>query len=249
MGAGPLENQQDPGGTGVIHIRNMTPHDIDRGLELCRLANFNQVREDWQYFLNHASVFVAHNDTQVLGTCAVLDPQGPVAWIAMMLVDPAARRQSIGTRLFEHTLAHTQAPSIGLDATALGKPLYEKYGFIETAQVLRMKKEAPNNPSSGRPAPWRAGHASNQIGPLIASSLDHPQSQVLGALSTNLERSWIIDVPTAAPPEWRGWLATQGFIPQRPLSRMYRGQPQPLPAHLLATAGPEYGHHARSDAA
>ena len=230
-----------------IHIRVMLASDIDRGLELCRLANFNQVRADWQYFLDHASVFVAEAADQVLGTCAVLDPEGPVAWIAMMLVDPEARRQSIGTRLFEHTLAHTQAPSIGLDATSMGKPLYEKYGFLETAAIIRMKKDGPDFPSRELPAaPWRPGHSSNQIGPLIADSLDEAKSQLMGALATNPQSSWIIDVPTSAPRAWHEWLAAQEFIPQRFLIRMYRGHSQALPANVLATAGPEYGHQARS---
>ena len=226
----------------------MTRQDIGRGLELCRLANFNQVRADWDYFLTHASVFVAEVEERVVGTCAVLDRHGPVAWIAMMLVDPSVRRQSIGMRLFEHTLAHTKAPSVGLDATAMGRPLYEKYGFIASAAILRMKRDALSVPGHRSvPTSWRAGHASNQIGPVMADCPDEAAAQVLSALAKAPNRAWIIDVPQAPPQAWHEWLQLQGFVPQRPLIRMFRGPAQSISANFYATSGPEYGFHSRTD--
>ena len=221
----------------------MRDADIARGLELCRAAHWNQVETDWDYFLKNATCLVAEANGRVLGTCAVLDRNGPRAWIAMMLVDPAARRQSIGTLLFERTLAMTNAPSIGLDATAQGRPLYEKYAFQAVAQIDRWLREPapcdpPPNPIASR---WRKGHVSNQIGPIVAKSVDDAITRVQTTLAIDGHRSWIIDVPAEAPLAWHRWLQSAGFTAQRTLSRMYRGQPQSIGSDLYATSGPEYG--------
>ena len=227
-------------------LRDMRPEDVERGLELCRLAGFNQVRADWEYFVPHA--FVAEVDGRVVGTCAVLDREGPVGWIAMMLVDPAVRRQSIGTRLFEHVLSVTTAGSVGLDATAMGRPLYEKYGFVQAAEIVRMKgKGLSCSARSGVVGRWREGFASNQIGPIVAGSVEEAAGLVCGAVAAGPRDSWIIDVPAGAEPAWHDWLKSVGFVSQRPLARMFRGEARELGGDVYATSGPEYGVHTRKD--
>ncbi|SDG28011.1 Acetyltransferase (GNAT) family protein [Dyadobacter soli] len=67
---------------------------------------------------------------------------GRVAWIAMVLVDIAARNQGIGQKLMERAISHLDDLGIDtqrLDATVLGKGLYEKLGFQEEYEVVRMK--------------------------------------------------------------------------------------------------------------
>jgi GNAT superfamily N-acetyltransferase len=57
---------------------------------------------------------------------------GTVAWVAMLLVDTAHRRQGIGKALLCRALDFTAqqgASSVRLDATPLGEPLYVKLGF------------------------------------------------------------------------------------------------------------------------
>ena len=222
----------------------MRDSDIDRSLELCRAAQWNQVRADWEYFLINSACLVAELNEQVVGTCAVLNSQGPRAWIAMMLVDPAARRQSIGTLLFEHALALTTAPSIGLDATALGRPLYEKHSFEPTSQIVRWHR--PPGPRGTPPAKptscsWRMGHLSDHIGPVLANSVDEAANQVLTCLAANPARSWILDVPQLADPAWHAWLEATKFTPQRTFIRMYRGAAEAITPDTYATSGPEFG--------
>jgi hypothetical protein len=57
---------------------------------------------------------------------------GPVGWIAMVLVDAAFRRRGIGGRLVERALTCLDARGVRtarLDATPLGRPVYERLGF------------------------------------------------------------------------------------------------------------------------
>jgi ribosomal protein S18 acetylase RimI-like enzyme len=96
-------------------------------------AGWNQTQADWQRYLDLQSsgCFVASLDGEPVGTLTTCI-FGPVAWIAMVLVDSRYRGRGIGKALMNHALEfldHQTVRSVRLDATALGQPLYEKLGF------------------------------------------------------------------------------------------------------------------------
>ena len=73
-----------------------------------------------------------------------------MAWIAMVLVDPAHRGGGIGTALLQRGLAQVaDVTTVGLDATPLGQPLYEALGFRADSTLTRMRRE-PAPPGAGR---------------------------------------------------------------------------------------------------
>lgn len=116
------------------HLRVMTPADIPAGMRLKDIAGWNQTHEDWARFLqfNPEGCFVADRDGQVAGTVATIIYERRLAWVGMVLVDPASRGQGIGTALLRHAVAHLDAqqiPCLKLDATPQGRPLYERLGF------------------------------------------------------------------------------------------------------------------------
>jgi hypothetical protein len=60
----------------------------------------------------------------------------------MVLVDVSARNQGIGKKLMEQAIGHLDGlgmETIRLDATVFGKGLYQKLGFEEEYEVVRMK--------------------------------------------------------------------------------------------------------------
>jgi GNAT superfamily N-acetyltransferase len=125
----------------MITIRPMTAGDIPLGIRLKDQAGWNQIAADWQRWLElePAGCLVAEWDGQPAGT-TVVTVFGAVAWIAMVLVDEALRGRGIGTRLVEHALAHLEArriASVRLDATPLGRPLYERLGFSADYELAR----------------------------------------------------------------------------------------------------------------
>jgi hypothetical protein len=102
-------------------------------MRLGKEAGWNQAEADWRRFLELQpdGCFVAERDGAVLGTLTTCI-FGAVAWIAMMLVDGRYRRQGIGSALMQHALeflTRHAVQTIRLDATSLGQPLYEKFGF------------------------------------------------------------------------------------------------------------------------
>lgn len=131
----------------ALSIRLMTVADIPLGMRLKAQNQWNQLEEDWrrQIELEPLGCFVAEKNGAAVGTaCSTVF--GSVAWIAMVLVDANHRGQGIGTALMEHVLANLDArkiPSIRLDATPLGRPVYEKLGFVAEHQLHRYEGTLP----------------------------------------------------------------------------------------------------------
>ncbi len=122
-------------------VRPFTVTDIPFGMRLKQQAGWNQVEQDWRRFLDlePAGCFVAESDGRVAGTVTTCT-FGDVAWVAMMLVAPDLRGRGIGTALMRQALAYLERQgvrSIRLDATPLGRPLYEKLGFEPQFSLTR----------------------------------------------------------------------------------------------------------------
>lgn len=127
-------------------IRQMTTNDLHLGLRLSRQAGWNQTESDWLRFMNMEpeGCFVAELDGCSIGTTTICIFDD-VAWIAMVLVDKDARGQGVGTKLLKHSLDHLegrQVKTVRLDATHLGRPVYEKLGFVPEYELARFEGTA-----------------------------------------------------------------------------------------------------------
>jgi GNAT superfamily N-acetyltransferase len=120
-------------------IRNLTLEDLDSALTLSSTAGWNQRLADWRMLLalSRGGSFAAVSDGRVVGTSIGIDYEG-FAWIAMMLVDPAYRGRGLGGRLLEAAMGSVPSDRpIRLDATPMGRPLYQRYGFEDEAMLTR----------------------------------------------------------------------------------------------------------------
>lgn len=125
-----------------MEIRTMTKADIPGGMRLKDLAGWNQTSGDWMRFLEASpdGAFVVQIDGAVRGTATTINYQGRFAWVGMVLVDPEYRGSGIGKRLLERCIEYLDGirmPCIKLDATPLGKPIYEKLGFETEYEIER----------------------------------------------------------------------------------------------------------------
>ena len=131
-----------------MHIRNMTEHDVPAGLRLNTIAGWNQTAADWNCFLQQGprGCFVAEMDEKVVGTATTISYENRFAWIGMVLVDPEFRKMGIGTKLLCKTIEYLDRidiPTMKLDATPFGKPLYEKLGFVTEYEIERWILKRP----------------------------------------------------------------------------------------------------------
>jgi ribosomal protein S18 acetylase RimI-like enzyme len=137
-----------------MQLRVMTTQDILGGLRLNTVVGWNQTVADWTRFLTASpdGCFVMDDDGKVVGTATTLSYENLFAWIGMVLVDPSYRNRGIGTSLLQRTIEYLDAagiPTLKLDATPAGKPLYEKLGFVSEYEIDRwiLKRSIANQPT------------------------------------------------------------------------------------------------------
>ena len=86
--------------------------------------------------------FAAMSDEDLVGTAIGID-YGSFGWIAMMLVDPTWRGRGLGAQLLEAAMSAIPSDRpIRLDATPLGRPLYERYDFHDEDTLTRYVRDA-----------------------------------------------------------------------------------------------------------
>ena len=135
-----------------VVFRDMTPEDVPAGLRLCRLAGWNQQAEDWQALLANGLFRLAIRGDTIVGSGGAVVYGRQLAWVAMILVDPGARRQGIATCLIQDVLARLGGVAVvGLDATPQGAPVYGALGFIDRGGFARMERPADRDPLRAQP--------------------------------------------------------------------------------------------------
>jgi GNAT superfamily N-acetyltransferase len=178
-------------------LRAMTANDMAGGLRLCRASGWNQLEPDWRLFLESpgSGAVVIERAGNIVGTAAYMRYDA-LAWIAMMLVDPAERRAGLGRQLLAEAIsALADAPCIGLDATPAGEPLYRRSGFIADHGLIRTKATVDSTR-----LPARVGAAR----PMLQSDLPtvcRQDRRVFGA-----DRSHLLEALLARAPEC-AWVA------------------------------------------
>ena len=132
-----------------VRLRLMTYKDIPDSMRLKEIAGWNQTVADWQRFLSASpqGCFVAEHEGRAIGTVTTIVFEDRFAWIAQLLVDPEYRGRGIGKRLLERAISHLDSRNLAcmkLDATPLGKPLYEKLGFMPEYEIERWMFKRPS---------------------------------------------------------------------------------------------------------
>jgi GNAT superfamily N-acetyltransferase len=191
----------------------MTADDVPLGMRLKDQAGWNQTEADWHRFLalEPDGCFVAELDSVAVGTTTTC-VLGRVGWIAMVLVDKPYRHRGVGTRLVAHAVEYLDrrgVESMRLDATSLGRPVYERLGFHAEYELARLTGTA-----AGAPGDW----------PVLPISDDRLDGVVeLDRLVTGTDRSRLIRRLFEERPEAAGLCLSEqtvsGYAMLRPGTR------------------------------
>lgn len=131
-----------------LSMRRLTREDIPFGMTLKNLAGWNQLPADWERFLDWEpeGCFLATWDGQPAGTATTIRYGDRFGWVGMVLVHPDLRRRGIGTALLMRSIEYLEQAGVAavkLDATPMGKQLYDTIGFQDEYLLERHVAEAP----------------------------------------------------------------------------------------------------------
>ncbi|MHB0878245.1 MAG: GNAT family N-acetyltransferase [Anaerolineae bacterium] len=136
-----------------VIIRRMSESDIAGAIALIRPQHWNQTEADWRRFLalEPEGCFVATVDGTVVATTTT-ELFDCVGWIGMVTVTGDLRGGGIGRAMMDRAIAYLHgagARTIKLDATPMGKPLYDRMGFRPEYRVERYRRAAEPLPATG----------------------------------------------------------------------------------------------------
>ncbi|HUG53763.1 MAG TPA: GNAT family N-acetyltransferase, partial [Vicinamibacteria bacterium] len=94
------------GGEGGLTFREMKEEDLAAGLRLSRASGWNQTEEDWRRLLSLGEGLfrLGEDDGRVVASGGAVRYGDALAWICMVLVEPAARGRGVGTAIFDEVL-------------------------------------------------------------------------------------------------------------------------------------------------
>jgi GNAT superfamily N-acetyltransferase len=139
-----------PARDGAAHFRDMTEADLGAGLRLSQASGWNQTAEDWRLLLSlgRGLFRVGVLDGRVVAAGGAVLYGEALAWICMILVDPARRGRGLGTRVFDEVLERVRGladtgrvAAVGLDATPAGRRIYLMRRFVDGPCLVRMAAE------------------------------------------------------------------------------------------------------------
>lgn len=184
-----------------VAFRDMSVADVPSGLRLCRQSGWNQIEADWRLLLEPPSlVRLAVLGDRVVGSAGAVVYGDRMAWVCMVLVDPAERGHGLGTDLVAQVLERLpKTRAVGLDATPQGRPVYERLGFRAAFELGRLEW-APEN---------RAAAAAS-VRPLAAADL--PRVLAEDAVVFGADRGRLLRHALGAAPEY-AWCVAGGGSP------------------------------------
>jgi GNAT superfamily N-acetyltransferase len=129
----------------IVHLSKKL---IPSAMHLNLAANWNQTPEDWERILKlePEGCFGLFCDGTLVSTTTAICYGQELAWVGMVLTDPAYRGRGYARILMERALefvAQRGVAWVKLDATDMGRPLYLKLGFEDEAPVERWMAQAP----------------------------------------------------------------------------------------------------------
>jgi GNAT superfamily N-acetyltransferase len=125
-----------------LEIERLAPTDLADAEALVAEAGWNQVAADWRIFLDFGTAYAVRSGGRVIATAATL-PYGRCAWISMVLVSAAHRRQGLATRLLHRCISDIKASGLVpvLDATPAGVKVYAPLGFEAAWSFARLASQ------------------------------------------------------------------------------------------------------------
>ena len=175
-----------------LTLRVMTEADLPFADSVRALVGWNQTPRDWLRFLamEPLGCFVAEWDGKPAGTATTISYGTDLGWIGMMLVHPDFRRRGIGGALVVKCMEFLRGKNlrcIKLDATPLGKAVYDTLGFRIESHLSRWERATGifQNVSDGPDVGTWCNADANEIAATDTAAFGTSRARLLRELATD----------------------------------------------------------------
>lgn len=118
-----------------VRLRRFEARDVPSAHALSSQLGWPHWIEDWQFAFSLGEGVVAASEERVLGTALSWCWGENDATIGLVIVAPELQGRRIGNRMMEALLERLAPRNVLLHATAAGRGLYERLGFVVTGEV------------------------------------------------------------------------------------------------------------------
>ena len=180
-----------------VSLRAMGARDLAAALALTAEVRWPHRASDWEQAFRHGEGLIAERDGKVVGT-GLRWRWGPRhATLGLIIVSPACQGRRIGHRLMHALLEGLDDCSVLLHATAEGRGLYERLGFVRTGELRQHQGTALPSPPIALDADWRlrpAGQADlDVLAALDAQARGMPRRELIADLFAGAEATVVLD--------------------------------------------------------
>ena len=185
-----------PAADGVL-LRPMTSADLPRAHALTDEQRWPHRPADWEQAFAHGEGLVAERDGEVIATGLRWRWGERHATIGLVVVSPACQGRRIGNRLMNALLEGLESRTVLLHATAKGRGLYERLGFVRTGEIRQHQGLAQPAPLIALAPGWRLRPAGQHEAPALkaldAAARGMPRDALIDDLLASAEACVVLD--------------------------------------------------------
>lgn len=138
-----------------VALRTMTAADLPQAHALSVEQRWPHRLVDWEQVFAHSDGLLAERDGKVIATAQRWAWGDHHATIGLVIVSPECQGRRIGHRLMSALLEELKDRTVLLQATAEGRGLYERLGFVRTGEIRQHQGLAQPTPLIALPVGWR----------------------------------------------------------------------------------------------
>jgi predicted N-acetyltransferase YhbS len=180
-----------------VMLRPMTEADLAAALVLTTEVRWPHRASDWESAFRHGQGLIAERDGQVVGTGLRWQWGERHATIGLVIVAQSCQGRRIGHRLMSALLDGLDSCTVLLHATAEGRGLYERLGFVRTGELRQHQGIALPSPPVALDAGWRlrpAGQSDLQtLAKLDEQARGMPRVALVADLLAQAEATVVLD--------------------------------------------------------
>ncbi|WP_343661425.1 GNAT family N-acetyltransferase [Ralstonia sp.] len=246
MSSSSIPAQNPPTDDGVV-LRPMTADDLAQTHALSEEQRWPHRPADLAQSFAHAEGIVAERDGQIIAAAQRWRWGPRHATIGLVIVTPACQGRRIGHRLMSALLDGLDNHTVLLHATAEGRGLYERLGFVRTGEIRQHQGIAQPTPLIALPAGWRLRPAglneSADLRRLDAQARGMPRDALIDDLLASADACVVLDDDGEA----RGFAMLRRFGRGHAIGPVVAPDAESAKALIAHLAGINAGHFTRID--